>query len=86
MSFTVRKGVLSPLELQYEKLKKQSDLEKEQNQAAVLPRERRSGGISDRVTLTSVQPENNDAGKLKPSQPVTQDEMQALRAQFSVYA
>lgn len=85
MSVAVRKGVPSPLELQYEKLKKQSDLDKELNQADVSQKERRSGGINDRVTLSSVRPEADDPNKLKPSQPVTPDEMQALRAQFSVY-
>lgn len=86
MSFTVRKGVPTPLELQYEKLKKQSDLDNELDQARTSPKERRSGGVGDRVTLSSVVADNVHRSELKPSQPVTHDEMQALRAQFSVYA
>lgn len=86
MSVAVRKGVPSPLELQYEKLKKQSDLDNDLSQANTSPKERQSGGIKDRVTLSSMKPGTDNPGQLKPSQPVTPDEMQALRAQFSIYA
>lgn len=84
MSSSVRKILPTPLELQYEELKKQSVLDRE-NQARHSRKERQQRGIMDEVTLSSAQSVIADPSRRKPSQPVTTDEMQALRTQLSVY-
>jgi len=86
MSFSVRKGIPTPLELQYEELKKQSAIDRNENQASTPRKRRQSGGIDDEITLSSVHPVADDPARRLQSQPVTADEMQALRTQLSIYA
>ena len=86
MSFSVRKTPPSPLELQYAELKKQSVIDQNKNQTKNGLKERQASRVNDEVTLSSAEPEADDPTKRKPSQPVTPDEMQALRTQFSIYA
>jgi len=86
MSFPIRNKYLSPLELQYAELKKQSIVDQNNSQTPNGAKERRTVNIPDEVTLTSVPTDTNEATKRKPSQPVTPDEMQALRGLFSIYA
>jgi hypothetical protein len=86
MSFPIRSKYLSPLELQYAELKKQSAVDQNNNQTPDGAKERKSANITDKVTLSSAPLVTDEATKRKPSQPVTTDEMQALRDLFSVYA
>lgn len=82
MSFPIRSKYLSPLELQYAELKKQSAVDQNNSKTSSGAKEHRTANIADEVTLSSTL---LDAER-KPSQPVTPDEMQALRGLFSVYA
>ncbi|SJZ59150.1 hypothetical protein SAMN02745119_01047 [Trichlorobacter thiogenes] len=86
MSFPIRSKYLSPLELQYAELKKQSSVDQNNSQTPNGAKERRTANIPDEVTLSSVLTDTDEATKRKPSQPVTPDEMQALRGLFSIYA
>ena len=87
MSISVRKGIPSPIELQYQELKKQSLIDRNESQARNPHKERRADEVHDeRMRSSSVQAEADDPTKRKPSQPVTADEMLALRTQFSIYA
>ena len=87
MSFSIRGKNLSPIELLYEELKKQSAIDQNNSQAQNGSKESKATEINDEVTLSSEQLEAvEDPAKRKPSQPVTADEMHALRTQFSVYA
>ena len=86
MSFPIRSKYLSPLELQYAELKKQSVVDQNNSQTSSGAKERRTANITDEVTLSSTSLVTDEATKRKPSQPVTPDEMQALRGLFSVYA
>lgn len=85
MSFSVRSNNLSPLELQYAQLKKQSDLEQSNSHSSNGSKERNARRIIDDVTLSSALLEADESIKSKPSQPVTLDEMQALRNRLSIY-
>ncbi len=85
MSFSVRSTNLSPLELQYAELKKQSDIDQSNNQTPKESKEQKARRISDDVTLSSALVEADESIKSKPSQPVTPDEMQALRNRLSLY-
>lgn len=86
MSILIRKSVPTPLELQCEELKKQALIEKNTDQSRNPNKERQSGKINDQVTLSSMLVNNEQGAEQKPSQPVTTEEMQALRSAFSVYA
>lgn len=85
MSFSVRSNSPSPLELQYVELKKQSDIDQSNNQTPKESKEQKARRISDDVTLSSALVEAEESLKSKPSQPVTLDEMQALRNRLSLY-
>ena len=86
MNFPIRSKHLSPLELQYAELKKQSAVDQNNNQSQNGSKEHKSTNITDKVTLSLPPPEIAEPAKRKPSQPVTPDEILALRAQLSVYA
>lgn len=86
MNFPIRSKHLSPLELQYAELKKQSIVDQNNSQTPSGAKERRTANIADEVTLLSIPTGTDEATKRKPSQPVTVDEMQALRGLFSIYA
>ena len=86
MNFPIRSKHLSPLELQYAELKKQSIVDQKNSQTSSGAKERRTANITDEVTLSSAPTDTDEATKRKPSQPVTADEMQALRGLFSIYA
>jgi hypothetical protein len=85
MSFSVRSNNFSPLELQYAQLKRQSDIDQSNSQTQNGSKERNARRISDDVTLSSALLEADESIKSKPSQPVTIDEMQALRNRLSIY-
>ena len=85
MSSTVIKATRSPLSEAYAEQKK---LVAQQNTSA-SPRTtaRQHPATDDIVTLSAEVPgEHTTPDKLKPSQPVTFEEMQALRATFSIHA
>lgn len=86
MSFPIWSKYLSPLELQYAELKKQSIVDQNNNQAQNGSKEHKKTNITDEVTLTLPQPKIDEPARRKPYQPVTPDEILALRGQFSVYA
>ncbi len=82
MSLTIRKDMPTPLELQYQELKKQALLDRNADRAGNFRKERQS----DQGILESPVVDDNETNGRKPSQPVTLEEMQALRRTFSVYA
>jgi hypothetical protein len=86
MNFPIWSKYLSPLELQYAELKKQSVVDQNNSQTPEGAKERKPANITDEVTLSSAPLVTDEETKRKPSQPVTPDEMLALRVQFSVYA
>lgn len=85
MSIAIRKDTPSALELQYIELKKQALLDSAENQARLAKRERRTGNLQDDLVLSEARPAGNEPAGRKPSEPVTQEEMLALRRTFSVY-
>lgn len=82
MSLTIRKDMPTPLELQYQELKKQALLDRNTDRTGNFRKERQS----DQGILASPVSDDNETNGRKPSQPVTPEEMQALRRTFSVYA
>lgn len=86
MSIAVRKDIPTHLELQYEELKKQALVDRNADQTRNSRKERQSDSINDHVTLSSTKAGDEEPTGRKPSQPVTLEEMQALRRSFSVYA
>ena len=86
MSFPIRSKYLSPLELQYAELKKQSAVDQDNSRTPNRAKERKTANVTDEVSLSSTLLDADETTKRKPSQPVTPDEMQALRGLFSVYA
>jgi hypothetical protein len=77
----------TPLEVEYKELVKQSAVEKRTANGGTNTASRRSERPlpEDVVTLSSTQPDVEQRPKLKPSQPVTPTEKQALYVPFSVY-
>ncbi|MDK9719085.1 MAG: hypothetical protein OEL57_14460 [Trichlorobacter sp.] len=86
MNFPIRSKYLSPLELQYAELKKQSVVDQNNRQPPSGAKAPRTANITDEVTLSSAPLDTDETTKRKPSQPVTIDEMQALRGLLSIYA
>lgn len=82
MSLTIRKEIPTPLELQYQELKKQALVDRNTDQTRNFRKER----PTDQGALTSPVTDDNETNGRKPSQPVTPEEMQALRRTFSIYA
>ncbi|NJD38625.1 MAG: hypothetical protein FIA89_09965 [Geobacter sp.] len=82
MSLTIRKDIPTPLELQYQELKKQALVDRNTDQTRNFRKER----PTDQGPLTSPVTDDNETNGRKPSQPVTPEEMQALRRTFSIYA
>lgn len=85
MSIAVRKDIPTHLELQYEELKKQALVDRNADQTRNSRKELQSDSVNDQVTLSTKAGDEEPTGR-KPSQPVTLEEMQALRRSFSVYA
>lgn len=83
MNFSIQSKNLSQIELQYAELKKQSVIDQNESRGKKGLRERKASEITDEVTLS---PSTDEATKLKPSLPVTHEEIQALRTLLSVYA
>lgn len=82
MSLTIRKDIPTPLELQYQELKKQALVDRNTDQTKNFRKER----PTDQGFVTSPVTDDNETNGRKPSQPVTPEEMQALRRTFSIYA
>jgi len=84
MTPTIRKTIQTPLDAEYKRLVKQTANNN-------IPAESRGSVMSlgrqeDIVTLSSgVIDAAKPPTKLKPSQPVSRSEMQALQSQFSIY-
>ncbi len=88
MNFSIRNRNPTPLELQYAELKKQSVIDQNNSPPGKGSKEREANEINDNVTLSSaaLEADEQEQTRIKPSQPVTADEMQALRSQFNIYA
>lgn len=86
MSIAIRKSIPTPLEVQYEELKKLALIEKNTDPSRNPNKEHQSGNVNDQITLSSTQVGKEQPAGRKPSQAVTTEEMQALRTAFSVYA
>lgn len=87
MSISVRKGIPSPIELQYLELKSSRSSTETKARHETQARNADPTELMMRICVaSSVQAEADDPTKRKPSQPVTADEMLALRTQFSIYA
>ena len=83
---TIRRGIPSALELQYTEMKKQVAAERSLGRSGTIAADGSSDMAVDTVTLSSVQSDGGNPPKRKPSHPVTADEKQALKVQFSTYA
>lgn len=86
MSLTIRKDLPTPLELQYQELKKQALVDRNTDQTGTFRKERQPTGLNNQGVLSAAPADDSETNGRKPSQPVTPEEMQALRRTFSIYA
>ncbi len=86
MSFSVKKRPLSPIELEYAAMKKQSAADRSKSKPSnFLKRSQLSDSEYD-VTLASTNADAENQPRKRPSQPVTLDEKQALITRFALLA
>ncbi len=87
MTTLIRSIMQTPLEAEYKELVKQSAVEKRSANGGGNTASRQAGRPlpEDIVTLSSAKTEEETRPRLKPSQPVTLTEKQALYVPFSVY-
>jgi len=87
MTTLIRSIIQTPLEAEYKELVKQSAQEKRSANGGTNTASRQAGRPlpEDVVTLSSAKTDEETRPKLKPSQPVTPTEKQALYVPFSVY-
>ena len=87
MVSSIKKSAPTPLEAEYKELRKLSPRNGVlPNSAANRKPPQQEPSTEDIVTLSSQQsPDENPPVKVKPSQPVTQDEKRALLHGFSIY-
>lgn len=85
MSPTKLKTILSPLAVEYQEMKKQAARGSERTGTPAPPRSAVTPEPEDRVTLSTCQQEESDDRVTRTvSQPVSNEERQALMLEFSI--